>query len=113
MLRPLPREIGISRASLLPDAILLRGVQERISATSISRDTTEATPALERGAEGEKGCSLPPASMSYRTPAQVESSAWEIHARRGRPRLFLTTVFECDMLGVLQQLPWTSNLPHR
>jgi hypothetical protein len=30
----------------------------------------------------------------------------------GRPRLFSTTVFGSDMLGVLQQTPWTSNLQH-
>src|SRR5262249_30725704 len=45
-LRLLPRETGISRASLLPDAILFRGLHERISAPSVSRHTTEDTPAL-------------------------------------------------------------------
>src|SRR6516164_1292141 len=45
-LRLLPRETGIWRASLLPDAILFCGLHKRISASSVSRHTTEDTPAL-------------------------------------------------------------------
>lgn len=36
LLRPLPRQAGISRTSLLADEVLLRGLRERLPATTVS-----------------------------------------------------------------------------